>query len=59
MVKTAFINIYGKRVGVVAWDSNRGLASFEYDPKFDIKQLPIAPLKMPNKNRILYSTNTY
>lgn len=52
MVKTAFINIYGKRVGVVAWDSNRGLASFEYDPKFDIKQLPIAPIKMPTKNRI-------
>jgi len=52
MVTTAFVNIYGKRVGAVAWDSNRGLASFEYDSKFDIKQFPIAPIKMPNKNKV-------
>lgn len=52
MVTTAFINIYSKRVGAVAWDSNRGLASFEYDPQFKLEELPIAPIKMPNKNRI-------
>ena len=46
------MNIYGKRVGAVAWDSNRGLASFEYDPQFKLEELPIAPIKMPNKNRI-------
>jgi len=46
------VNIYGKRVGAVAWDSNRGLASFEYDPQFKLEELPIAPIKMPNKNRI-------
>lgn len=52
MVTTAFINIYGKRVGAVAWDPDRGLASFEYDPQFNLEKLPIAPIKMPNKNRI-------
>lgn len=52
MVTTAFINIHGKRVGAVAWDPNRGLASFEYDPQFKLEELPIAPIKMPNKNRI-------
>lgn len=52
MVTTAFINIYGKRVGAVAWDSRRNIASFEYDPKFKIEQLPIAPIKMPTKNKI-------
>src|SRR5690554_2707405 len=52
MVTTAFVNIYGKRVGAVAWDPNRGLASFEYDPQFKLEELPIAPIKMPNKNRI-------
>jgi len=52
MVTTAFINIYGKRVGAVTWDSNRGLDSFEYDPKFDIKQFSIAPIKMPDKNKV-------
>lgn len=46
------MNIYGKRVGAVAWDPNRGLASFEYDPQFKLEELPIAPIKMPNKNRI-------
>ncbi|ALU27997.1 MULTISPECIES: HipA N-terminal domain-containing protein [Myroides] len=34
------------------WDPNRGLASFEYDPQFKLEELPIAPIKMPNKNRI-------
>lgn len=46
------MNIYGKRVGAVAWDPNRELASFEYDPQFKLEELPIAPIKMPNKNRI-------
>lgn len=52
MVTTAFINIYGKRVGAVAWDADRGLANFEYDPTFPIDRYPIAPIKMPVKNRI-------
>ncbi|MGJ1323504.1 type II toxin-antitoxin system HipA family toxin [Sphingobacterium faecium] len=52
MVTTAFINIYGRRVGAVAWDADRGLASFEYDPKFPIDRFPIALIKMPAKNRI-------
>lgn len=52
MVTTAYINLYGQRVGAVAWDVNRGIASFEYDPKFPVDRLPIAPIKMPSKNRI-------
>lgn len=54
MVTTAFINIFGQRVGAVAWDTTTKMASFEYDPKFNLKKLPIAPLKMPSKN-IVYS----
>lgn len=52
MVTTAFINIYGKRVGAVAWNPDSGLAIFEYDPYFKLEELPIAPIKMPNNNRI-------
>ncbi|MGL4581769.1 MAG: HipA N-terminal domain-containing protein, partial [Flavobacterium sp.] len=52
MVTTAFVNIYGQRVGAVAWDDSRGLANFEYDSKFKLERLPIAPIKMPNSNRI-------
>ncbi len=52
MVTTAFINIFGKRVGAVAWDPDTEMASFEYDPKFDLEKLPIAPIKMPQQNKI-------
>jgi len=34
MVTTAFINIYGQRVGAVAWDPDTEVASFEYDQTF-------------------------
>ncbi len=33
MVTTAFVNIWGLRVGAIAWDDNTGLGSFEYDEK--------------------------
>lgn len=52
MVTTAFINIFGQRVGAVAYDTTTEMASFEYDPKFNLEKLPIAPIKMPSKNRI-------
>lgn len=52
MVTTAFVSVYGQRVGAVAWDPERAMALFEYDPKFNLEQLPIAPIKMPVKNRI-------
>lgn len=52
MVTTAFINIFGQRVGAVAWDTTTGMTSFEYDPKFNLEKLPIAPIKMPSQNRI-------
>ena len=46
MVTTAYLNIWGKRVGAVAWNPATELASFEYDPKFPLQQFPIAPIKM-------------
>lgn len=52
MVTTAYINIWGKRAGAVAWNPDTGLASFEYDPKFPLDQWSLAPLKMPEKGKI-------
>lgn len=43
MVTTAFVNLYGQRVGAVAWDPDREIAVFEYDPKFNIDLFAIAP----------------
>ncbi len=47
MITTAYINLWGERVGAVAWDTNTQTASFEYDPKFIAKNWEVAPLKMP------------
>ncbi len=52
MVTTAFVNIWGKRVGAVAWNPDTELASFEYDPKFSLEKWDLAPLKMSEKGRI-------
>jgi len=52
MVTTAFVNIWEKRVGAVAWNPDTELASFEYDPKFSLEKWALAPLKMPEKGRI-------
>src|SRR5690554_8160365 len=52
MITTAFINIFEQRVGAVAWDTTTEMASFEFDPKFNLEKLPIPPIKMPSKNRI-------
>lgn len=31
MVKTAFVKLWGKRIGAVAWDENQELGYFEYE----------------------------
>lgn len=52
MVTTAYINIWGERVGAVAWDAKREIALFEYEPKFSLKKIPLAPIKMRTSDRI-------
>lgn len=47
MVTTAFVNIWGIRVGAIAWDDDTRLGSFEYDPSFKTKSFDLAPIKMP------------
>jgi serine/threonine-protein kinase HipA len=46
MISSAFINLWGKRVGAIAWNANTGIADFEYDPAFLSLGQDIAPLKM-------------
>lgn len=47
MITTAYINIWNTRVGAVAWDADRELASFEYEPAFLTKAWDLSHLKMP------------
>lgn len=47
MITTAFVKIWDELVGAVAWDDQRQLATFEYDPSFIDKGWDLSPLKMP------------
>ena len=46
MITTAFIHLWNKRVGAIAWDASNRLASFEYDPSFLNNNWNIAPLTL-------------
>ena len=46
-VTVATVKLWGRDVGAVAWDSERSLGRFEYDPEFLRSALDIAPLTMP------------
>jgi serine/threonine-protein kinase HipA len=47
MITTAYINIWNKRVGAIAWNENTGIAIFEYQPSFFENEWDLSPLKMP------------
>lgn len=47
MITTAFINIWNKRVGAIAWNVDTELASFEFEPSFLTNKWDLSPLKMP------------
>jgi serine/threonine-protein kinase HipA len=49
-MNTAFVKIWGETVGAVAWDENKGIASFEYDTDFKKLNWNLSPLKMPIKS---------
>ena len=43
----ANVNLWGRRIGAVSWDSDRGLGVFQYDPAFLPAGIEVAPLVMP------------
>lgn len=47
MINSAFINLWGERVGAIAWDAEKGVADFEFEPAFLRMGWDISPLKMP------------
>ena len=57
MITTAFINIWNQRVGAIAWNSDTGLGSFEYDSSFIKNNWNLSPIKMSieNANRRIFT----
>lgn len=51
-VDVADVFIWGTRVGAVAWDDERELGFFEYDPAFLRAPVELAPLMMPRAKTI-------
>lgn len=47
MVTTAEVHLWGRKIGVVLWNEQRGCSSFEYTPEFIHSGLEVAPLTMP------------
>jgi serine/threonine-protein kinase HipA len=47
MIATAFVNIWNRSAGAIAWDDTTGIGSFEFEPSFLRNHLDISPLKMP------------
>ena len=47
MVTTAEVHLWGRKIGVVLWNEQRGCASFEYTPEFIHGGVEVAPLMMP------------
>ncbi|MDA3891398.1 MAG: type II toxin-antitoxin system HipA family toxin [Salinivirgaceae bacterium] len=47
MISTAYVNIWGVRVGAIAWDNAARIGLFEYDAAFIEQGWDLAPLKMP------------
>ena len=47
MVDVAQVFLWGRRVGAAAWNSDRDLSTFEYDPAFVQDGLPVSPITMP------------
>ncbi|MBU9888684.1 MAG: type II toxin-antitoxin system HipA family toxin [Candidatus Omnitrophica bacterium] len=51
-VDVAFVRLWGRLVGAVAWNEERGHADFEYDSAFVKQGLEVAPLMMPLGKRV-------
>ncbi len=45
-VEVATVGLWGRDVGAVAWNADRGIGEFEYDPSFVRQGINIAPLTM-------------
>ncbi|MGM0561153.1 MAG: type II toxin-antitoxin system HipA family toxin [Pseudomonadota bacterium] len=51
----ASVRLWGREIGAVSWDDERGLGVFEYAPEFATKSgIEVAPLRMPLKANISY-----
>lgn len=51
-VDVATVRLWSRAVGAVAWDPQRGIGTFEYEPAFVRQGIDIAPLTMPLRSGV-------
>ncbi len=56
-VQVAMVMLWGRGVGAVAWDDDRRLARFEYDPAFIRRGLQVSPIALPLQSGIFSFPN--
>ena len=44
---TASVELWGRRIGAVTWDSDHNIGIFQYTPEFGDSGIEVAPLRMP------------
>lgn len=49
---SAQVKLWGTQIGAVAWDDQRDIADFEYDPSFIKSGIEVAPITMPLSSEI-------
>lgn len=49
---TATVRLWGKDIGAVSWDAERGYGNFEYDPEFVNSGIEVSPVRMKLSDRI-------
>jgi len=52
-LEVATVGLWGHNVGAVAWNADRGVGEFEYEPAFVRQGLEVAPLTMPLRSGVL------
>ena len=52
-VNVATVRLWSRNVGAVAWNADRGIGTFEYEPAFIRQGLEVAPLTMPLRSGVL------
>ncbi|MBX2886959.1 MAG: type II toxin-antitoxin system HipA family toxin [Granulosicoccus sp.] len=44
---TASVELWGRRIGAVSWQADRGLGVFQYVPDFETSGIELSPVQMP------------
>jgi serine/threonine-protein kinase HipA len=51
-VTIGYVNLWGARIGIIAWDPEASVAAFEYDKSFQSSGVELSPMMMPLSDQV-------